>query len=244
MKTCRSSRWRSVFWAAVCVIGLAPVLMLPAVPAHAGARLCKSRLTDSRDHERLREAILKVLPTGVPLTGGLPEVCRNRGSAVAWLTTSPRLSSNGVTEWWNVNCERGTRQWTCESPTHRQLIWVYAEIDDILRRLEVSFDEMTGLARARALAVRSVQIAQNLTGEPPPYCGTRTSDEDNRRDWEKARSEYRLQPKDTAVEISVESTEAGTFDVIRNGSFGLRFRNAGDAALSGEVCWTRWVVTT
>jgi hypothetical protein len=226
------------------VIALVPPLLLRASPVHAQMLICKSHSTDSHDHEHLRAAILKVLPADVPLTGGLPEVCRNRGSAHAWLTTSPRLTSDGVTEWWDVNCSRGSQQWACDPPAHRQLIWVYADVDGILRRLEVSFDDVTGLARARTLAVRAMHIIQDLAAEPPRECGSHGSAEDARRDWEKTGRRYRLKPEDTAIELSVESTDRGAFEVLTNGLFGLRFNDPGDEPLSSEVCWGQWIVVT
>jgi hypothetical protein len=207
--------------------------------------ICKSNSTDTHDHERLREAILKVLPTDVPLTGGLPDICRNWGSARAWLTTTPRLRSDGVTEWWNVDCERGKRQWTCEAPTHSQLVWVYAEVDKILRRLEVSFDDATGLARARALAVRTIQILQDVNAEPLLQCGASPRGEDDRRrEWETIRSPFRLMPDDTAVELAVHSADRGVFNVMRDVSLGLTFQDPGDDGRSAEVCWSLWVTVT
>ena len=220
-------------------------LLVPDSPTHAQMRICRSRSTDSHDQERLRAAIQKVLPEDVPIQG-IPEVCRNRGAADAWFSTSPRLKQDGATEWWDVKCVRGARQWACQVPAHRQLVSVSAEVDGIPRRLQVSFDDMTGLARARAFALQTMKITQDLTAATPRVCEGQTSAEDERA-WKKAQREYRLAPHDTVVELSVESDDAGGFDVITNGGegpIGLRFRDTGDESLSQLVCWAEWVIVT
>jgi len=51
-------------------------------------------------------------------------------------------------------------------------------------------------------------------------------------------------PEETAVELSVESTERGGFDVRTGGSLGLSFQNSGDDALFRDICWAQWVVIT
>lgn len=121
---------------------------------------------------------------------GIPDVCRSRGSARAWLSTAPRLRTDGAVEWREVTCRRQTREWTCERPEHRQRIWVYAEVDGVLRRLEVSFDEATGLARARVRAVQTMHIIQDPASAPISACG-RMNERWERTGWARMNSETR-----------------------------------------------------
>ena len=175
----------------------------------------------------------------------LPTVCRNPGSALAWLSTAPRLRTDGATEWWAVQCKRETGEWACEVPVHRQLIWVYVEAGGLLRRVEVSFDGETGLVRARALAVRTTEIIQDSAARAPEACG-RLADAESQRRWEKYRNEFWQQPKDSAPALSVESTDRGTVDVITNsgdGPLGLKFMTTKDGSFA-PVCWVEWVVVT
>src|SRR5690242_13253972 len=102
--------------APVALVFLA-ALFVPLSEASAGVRLCKSQYTASHDRQRLRQSMQQVLPDGVS-AAGIPSLCFNRSYAGAWLSTSPRLRSDGVTEWWDINCERREREWACESPAH------------------------------------------------------------------------------------------------------------------------------
>jgi len=125
------------------------------------------------------------------------------------------------------------------------LIWVYAQLGGSLRRLEVSFDDATGLARARILSVRAMEIIEDGVAEPPAACRRPANPEDRHR-WEQEQNISRLRPEETAVELSVESIEPGTFDVITNagiGPLGLDFTTNDDGS-PGQVCWEEWVVVT
>jgi hypothetical protein len=129
------------------------------------------------------------------------------------------------------------------SQAHAQLIWVYTEIDGIPRRLEVSFDDVTGLARARTLAVHTMQIVHDPSSEPLPACGSKP-DAESRRRWEDDRRRYALKPSDTVVELSAESRENGAVDVIIGGTsgLGLRFTDASGTDPSNSACYAEWVV--
>jgi hypothetical protein len=239
VKTVTSARMKLLL-SLSCLAGL----LFPVSQAQAGTRICRSRLTDSHDRDLLRAAMQQVMPPGVP-SEGIPDVCRNPGSANAWMSTWARLRSDGVTEWWDIDCQRSkTQQWACESPVHRQLVWVYGEVGGILRRLEVSFDDASGLNRARLLAVRAMQIIQDPASAPISACGSRSS-EDNRSEWEKAQHAYALTPQDRAIELSVESDEDGVVDVTRGGvGLGLRFTDGSGGTSSSRVCWAMWIVVT
>jgi hypothetical protein len=224
--------------ALLCLAGL----FVPVSQAQAGMRLCRSHVTDSHDRQLLRAAMQQVMPPDVPAEG-IPDVCRNPGGAYASMSTWPRLRSDGVTEWWDVDCHRDkVRQWACESPVHRQLVWVYGEVGGILRRLEITFDEETGLERARLLSVHAMQIIQDPSSAPVSACGSRSSG-DNRSEWENARRGYVLTPQDRAIELSVESDGGGAVDVSRGGvGLGLRFTDGSAGTASSKVCWAEWIV--
>jgi hypothetical protein len=118
---------------------------------------------------------------------------------------------------------------------------VYGEVGGILRRLDVSFDEETGLGRARLLSVRAMQIIQDPSSAPVSGCPSG----DNRAEWEKARREYVLTPQDTAIELSVESEEGGGLDVMRAGvgpGLLLTFTDGSAGTASSTVCWAQWTV--
>jgi hypothetical protein len=220
-----------------------PALFLPLSRADAGVLICRSHYTDSGDRARLRNAMQQALPIGVSGEGTV-SVCRNRGSARAWLSTWSRPRSDGATEWWDVSCRRNARDWECETPVHRHLVWVYVELDGVLRRLEVSFDDATGLARARVLAVRAMQFIQDPASGPLPGCQAEPS-ADSRLAWEKMRRMYALTAKDTAVALAVESNERGAVDVFTNGGVGglaLTFTDGSGRSPSNDVCWGEWVV--
>ena len=229
-------------WLLPFSLQLVGTLLLSVSHAEAGVLICQSHSTDSSDRQRLHEAMQKVAPNGVP-DEGIPDICRNRRSAHAWLSTWSRLATNGAVEWWDFSCRRGARAWECETPEHRQLVWVYVEIDGILRRLEVSFDDATGIERARAFAPRAMRIIQDPMSEPLTECESTPSPED-RRQWEKAQRENALTPKDTAVELTVSSDEKGAVDVSTDGGIGLglRFTDGSGEASSNRVCWEEWLV--
>jgi hypothetical protein len=230
---------RPILLASLALLG---ACVLNAPRAHAGVLICKSHYTDSHDRLRLRAALEEVLPPGVSAEA-VPDVCRNRGSARAWLRTWSRLRSDGVTEWWEVACQRAKNDWTCETPAHRQLIWVYADVGGVFRRLEVSFDDATDLARARVLAVHAWRIIEDPSSTPVSACGSK-SDIEGRREWEKVQRASALTPKDTVLELSVESDASGGVDVITHGDegLGLHFTDGSDASPSKRPCWTEWVV--
>jgi hypothetical protein len=220
----------------LCLV--APFVSVPR--ARAAIRICKSNYTDSNDRARLRAAMQRVFSPGVPMEG-IPDICRNRGSAGAWLSTSPHLKSDGVTEWWTVSCERKSHDWVCEAPVHRQLIWVYAEAGGIWRRLEVSFDDATALAQAQQWSVRAVQIIQDSSA-PLPACGS-ASIAERQREWEKVQRENSLTPADTAIELSVETDENGAVHVSTITQLDLTFTDASsDPAAGARACWAQWIV--
>jgi hypothetical protein len=229
--------------AAAVLILLPLIALVVLIPrAHAGIRICKSNYTDSNDREQLRAAMQRALPPGVRAEG-IPGVCRNRGSASASLSTWAHLRSDGVTEWWTVACKRESRDWECDAPVHVGLIWVYAEIGGILRRLEVSFDEATGPAQAQRRAVQAMQIIQDSSSAPLPACGHPPSP-DWRREWEKAQRAHALTPADTVVELVVESAATGVVHVTTGGGpLGLTFTDgSSEPAAGSRACWTEWVV--
>jgi len=230
-------------WILLASIAFATAV-LPVSRVTAQMLKCKFNYTDTHDHERLRTAIQKVLPADVAVES-LPTVCRNPRSALAWLSTAPRLRTDGATEWWAVQCKRETAEWACEVPLHRQLIWVYVEMKGLLRRVEVSFDEAIGLTRARAAAARTTEIIQDNAARAPAACEG-PADAENQRRWEEYRKEFWAQARDAAPELSVESADKDVVDVITNGGagpLGLEFREATDGSI-GPVCWVQWVVVT
>jgi hypothetical protein len=216
-------------------------LLVPTSPANAGIRICKYNYTGSNDRQRLRTAMQQVLPAGVSVEG-FPSFCRNPGSADAWLETTPRLRADHAVEWWYVSCERRRAlEWTCKPSEHRQLIWVYAEVGGLLRRLEVSFDEATGLERARTLSAQAMRIIQDPSSNPLSACGS-PLDAQNRSEWEKVQRQSALKPQDNAVELSVESLDNGAVDVSTNDQLTIRFTDGSAGSLSRGVCWTEWIV--
>ena len=236
---------------AACVVPILTLLSLIALvvaapQADAGTLICKSSYTDSKDREHLSAAMQRVFPFGVRAVG-IPDICRNPGTARAWLSTWAHLRSDGITEWWMVVCARESRDWTCEPPVHRRLIWVYAEVGGTLRRLEVSFDDATELAQAQRSAVHAVRIIQDPSSAPLPACGFPSTDE-RQREWKNKQDAHALTPADTVVELAVESEETGVVHVITNGGdkgsgLGLAFTD-GSSGLpaEGRACWEEWVV--
>jgi len=222
-------------------LGLALAVCAPR--AHAGMYICKSAYTDSDDRQQLHAAMQRVFPLGVQLEG-IPDICRNKRSARAWLDTWAHPRPDGVTEWWTVRCERESRNWICDPPVHNQLIWVYANVGGIVRRLEVTFDDATRLAQARRVAVQAIQIVQDSSSAPLPACRDRSSAEAQRQ-WEKIRREHSLAAADTVVELSVMAEEAGGVRVSLSGAtqLGLTFTDNGDEPTTGNgACWTEWIV--
>lgn len=213
---------------------------LAASQAHAGVLRCSSHFTGFHDRALLRTAMQEAMPPGVS-AWGIPDICRNPGSAYAWMSSWARRTPDGVTHWWDFNCHRQRGPWECDSPVQRNLIWVYADVGGILRRLEVRFDDDTGLDRARQLAVHAAQIVQDPASAPLAACGS-GSREEERAQWEKARRAQILQPRDVAVGLSVETAADGGVDVIWEpaADFGLRFTDG--TATSPPVCWAQWVV--
>lgn len=215
---------------------VAPFASVPQ--AHAGVRICKSNYTDSNDRARLSAAMREVFPLGVR-ADGIPYVCRNRGSAGASLSTWAHLRPDGVTEWWTVTCERKARDWQCEAPERQQLIWVFAEVGGVMRRLEVSFDEATALAEAQRSAVRAIRIIQDSLA-PLPACGSTL---DAQREWEKVQRAYALTPTDTAVALDVETERAGVVTVTRYSTLKLTFTDGSSELSAGTgACWAEWIV--
>lgn len=167
------------------MLALAAILLLPLPGADAARRSCAFHYTDADDLRRLQAAMQGVMPAGVSAEGS-PDICRNQGAASASLRTPSRLNPDGVVEWWDVNCERRPREWACKAPEHHQLISVYAETGGVLRRLEVTFDDATGLERARTLAARAMQIIQDPAFKPVSPCDAHSRTADS-QEWEKVR---------------------------------------------------------
>lgn len=216
----------------------------PVSSAQAQMLRCKYNYTDTRDHAALRGALQQALPSKARIEP-LPTICRNPGSARAWLSTTPRLRGDGVTEWWDLACHRDTGEWACEVPVHRQLIWVYTEVAGKLRRLETQFDDATGLELTRALAVRAMQILSDPGAEPPAAC-RKSAEAQDRSFWEKSRSAFWELTKDSGIELSIEADEDGSIDVITNagtGPLALHFTGTNDGPV-GQVCWALWIVVT
>lgn len=234
--------------ALIGLVGLVELLGLlaPVSQAQAGARICKSRVTGSHDRARLHAAMQEVMPRGEPMDG-IPSLCINPGYSSASMSTWARLGPDGVTQWWDVNCARDRRtQWSCETPRHRQLIWVYAPVAGLLRRVEVRFDEATGFAQARRRAVQALQILQDQGSAPPSACSNGdATQEENRSEWRAAQRRDALTPQDTSVVLSVE-TRDGVVGVRTAGDLELSFTDVSGQAPSTEpssgVCWKQWVV--
>ena len=219
---------------------LALVLVASVLPAHAGVLICKSSYTDSKDRERLHTAMQRAFPPGVRVEG-IPDICRNPRHAYAWLSTWAQLRPDGVTEWWTVQCERERRDWACQAPEHRGLIWVYADIGGISRQLELSFEDGIDLDRARRVAVLAERIIHDPSSAPIPACGGAAS----QSEWEKKQRENALSATDTIVELDIRTDKAGGMHVITQGGAGLdlTFTDDGTAPPArNRPCWTEWIV--
>ena len=239
----------------VLSLAITLALFVPHSQARAQVRLCHSEPINMRDRDRLRAAMQQALPAGVN-ADGIPDLCIGPHYGVASLDTTPRLRADGAVEQWTLTCMRnaswGNSDWTCTPPTHELLIWVYTDIKGIQRRLEVSFNDATGLTRARSLSVRAEQMFQDETAEPPPACptpGTSASDkaqrERDRSRWREQQVSQALTPQDTVIALTIDSNKPGVFYVTNDAEgLVLTFTEVNDRSAAEQVCWAEQIVIT
>jgi hypothetical protein len=223
--------------AAVAVCGLAQ-------PAFAGMLRCAEQTLTPKDRGQLATAIKSALPASVPIDAS-PGICRNPGSARAWLETKHHTNAEGAQEWWVVNCTRETRDWNCESPERKREISLSAPLSGAVRHLSIEFDDKTTMEQARELSIRSFQILE-ATADPPSECieaGQDTVDADG---WSKMQNLYRLKPSDVNLTATV-SMDGDSFSVwiSQDGGLALTFLRPSRAADAPTLkCWSEWVVVT
>src|SRR6185312_1593334 len=80
-----------------------------------------------------------------------------------------------------------------------------------------------------------MQILQDPTSEPLLACDSQPSDR-SRLEWRKTQAAFALKPKDTAVELSVQTSESGAVDVIKD-MLGLRFTDGSGITAPNRACW-------
>lgn len=228
--------------ALVCLVLAA--FFLAVSRADAGQRICKHTYVGSHERQRVQEAMQAVLPPGVSAKD-VTSISDCRSQLSAWLETVPRLRSDGVTEWWIVTCDRERRKWICDSPTHRQLIWVFAQVDGVFRRLEVTYADAISLARARRVSVQAINILQDPASLPVSACGTNPGT-DTRAEWEKARKNFPVQQADTVIEMSLDiwETRTSTVNAHINGEDGMTLMFTEDSTWSPSEgsCWEQWII--
>jgi hypothetical protein len=110
--------------------------------------------------------------------------CWNPDFARLGLETSKVRTPEGVQQWWVMLCERDDSNWSCDPPEFKQSILVTLPVCNETHRVELSFDTLTSLERARALAERALAIYADPTSRVPTCSSEDVELEDVYRDFE------------------------------------------------------------
>ena len=171
----RSRRARGLapaLWAAAALIACTG----PATPAAAAMRLCSLHSLTVRDYVGARDAAVRAVRGIGPLASKLPEVCRNPTNASAGFETTPRVTPDGVREWWTLRCNRGTGEWSCEAPYRQRTFPLAVPLAGSTVQTVVQLAQASDLDLARVLiplALRAVSLDPSIAEEPSTRGGCR-----------------------------------------------------------------------
>jgi hypothetical protein len=217
-------------------------MLTPWTPAGAALRICASSTLSQQDHRRLYKAARATVPDGESWQEPL-SVCRNRGSADAWLETPQRFVSEGAHEWWSLHCKRSRRDWTCEPPRMQRSATMMLVVAGQERRVNLSFDGTTSFAEAKELTSRAWAIFEDAHSIPTP-CERSSGDEGDDEAWAKARADYSLDSTTNDLQVRLW-TEKDVIEVMLFEGAGLGFkfrrRHVSDHSLVLK-CWSEWVI--
>ena len=159
------ARCAAAFLAAAFVVSV----LGPSPPAVAGQLRCASHSLSRQEIAHAEAVARPALPSRVHLV--VTGACWNRDFARVGLETPKVLTPAGVQQKWVVWCNRYELAWTCDPPEFQQSILVTLPVANEVRRVELNFDKLISLERARALTARALAIYGDPAARIPTCSG-------------------------------------------------------------------------
>jgi hypothetical protein len=138
------------------------------MPAVGQMLRCASHSLSVQEIARAEAVARAALPSSVRLVA--TGACWNVDFARVELDTPTVVTPERVKQNWTVWCQRDESTWACEPPEFKQAILVTLPVGNKTRRVELHFDKLTSLPRARALAERTLALYADPTSRVPT-CG-------------------------------------------------------------------------
>jgi hypothetical protein len=223
----------------LAVVGLLTLGALLSRSAAAQMLKCESHALAIDDEASLRAKARAVLPSQARIES--VDACRNPNRALGWILTRKAITSEGISQWWELSCQRETMIWGCDTPAFKQLIKLTLAIDGQQREVELSFGRDIQLERGRSLAAKALAIyvdpAVRLPGcevEKPAVS-----------DFYDAHRGNRLPTGKESIHISVVHTADRDEVTLDDVYVAIGFPAGPDEATrSTAVCWNEEVVVT
>lgn len=226
-------RWVAVFLSAALVTATTA----PPMPAAAQMLRCAGHSLSRQDIISAETAARPALPSSVHLVA--TGACWNHNSALVWFETSKVLTPEGVKQWWAERCQRDQSTWKCDAPEFKQAILVTLPFSDETRRVELSFDKLISLKRARALAARALAIYGDPTSRLPT-CSNEGIENPPSDPHGIAGSVLRADP----IVVPVSRTETRDSVTLEGVSRDFEFPALEDPAMPHAACWLAVIVVT
>jgi hypothetical protein len=179
------------------------------------------------------------LPVGIE-----PQPASEICDGSAWLETRPVVAADGVREWWNSQCDRDERTWTCYPAWLRRETEITAVVAGQSRNFTIQFDEHTSLDDIRKMTVYVVAILEEQV-DRPKYCGYGKDDQIEGRLWRRLEEDLRTNVR--KVELSARvSFEGGERVFLLTSNFiGFNFETDASAPNGYSIkCWSAYVIFT
>jgi hypothetical protein len=210
-------------------------------PRSAAAQMlkCESHALAVDDEASLRARARAVLPSRARIES--VGACRNPNNAIGWILTRKTITSEGVSQWWELLCRRDVHVWKCDAPEFKQFVKLALVVDGQSREIELNFDRDSQLERSRSLAAKALDIYVDLAIRLPG-CEVKKPSVSDFFDVHRGN---RLPTGNAAIHVSVAHAGDGDSVTLDDVYVAIGFPLGPDeAARTTAVCWNDEIVVT